>query len=92
MTVKHFLLALEQFTGLQLEFYFAKRSKSIHMGLNRCILSVTNNQEIISDIYEHFQYKEWKFDCRFVYPILINKTKWKFDYIIFKKKYSLIFI
>ena len=26
-----------------------------------------------------------KFNCRFVYPILINTTKWKFAYIIFKK-------
>ena len=62
------------------------------MGLNRCLLSVANNQEIISDIYEHFQSKEWKFDCRFVYPMLINTTKWKFGYIIFFKKYSSTFI
>ena len=60
-----------------------KRSKSIHIGLNRFLSSVTNNQEIISDIYEHFQSKEWNFHCRFVYPMLVNTTKWKFDYIIF---------
>ena len=53
------------------------------MGLNCFLLSVTNNQEITSDTYGHFQSKEWKFHYRFVYPMLVNTTKWKFDYVIF---------
>ena len=73
MIVKHFLFTLEhkintKYPHLQPEFYVAKRSKSIHMGLNHCLLSLTNNQEIISGIYEHFQSKESKSDHRFVYP------------------------
>ena len=28
------------------------------MGLNHCLLSVTDNQDIISDIYEHWNYRE----------------------------------
>ena len=90
MTAKHFLFTLKhkintKYPDLQPEFYVAKRSKSIHNGLNCCLLSVTNNQEIISDIYEHFQSK----DCRSVSPILINTTKWKFDYIFLKKNIRL---
>ena len=55
MTVKHFLFTLEhkintKYPDLQCEFYVAKRSKSIRVGLNCCLLSVLNNQEIISDI------------------------------------------
>ena len=55
--------------------------------VNRYVLSVMKNQEIISDIYEQFQSKEWKFNCRFVYLMLINTAKWKLDYIIFKQRF-----
>ena len=44
------------------------------MVLNRSSLSVTNNQDIVSDIYEHFNSNHWKFNERFVYPTLINTT------------------
>ena len=85
MSVKHFLFTLEHNISLnQLDlhpqFYVLKRSENIHMGLNRSLLSVTDNQEIVSDIYEHFNSNHWKFNVRFVYPTLINTTKWKFDY------------
>ena len=44
------------------------------MVLKRSPLSVTNNQDIVSDIYEHFNSNHWKFNARFVYPTLINTT------------------
>ena len=46
-----------KYPDLQPEFYVVKKSKSIHMGLNLCLLSVTNNQEIISDIKNIFNLK-----------------------------------
>ena len=55
------------------------------MGLNRYLLSVTDNQNIISDIYEHWNSREWSFDARFVYSQLIHTTKWKFDFNVFRK-------
>ena len=45
------------------------------MGLNRSLLSVTNNQDIVSEIYEHYNSNSWDFNIRFVYPALINTTK-----------------
>ena len=47
MTVRHFLFTLEdkintKYPDLQPEFYVAKRSKSIHMGLNRCLMNIFN--------------------------------------------------
>ena len=90
MCVKHFLFILEHkisltYPDLHRQFYISKRSKNICMGLNRSLLLVTNNQEIISDIYDHFNSNHWKFKVRFVYLTVSNTTKWKFDYIIYKK-------
>ena len=54
------------------------------MGLNQCLLSVTNNQDIIS-VFMNIGTIEKNFDARFVYLQLIHITKWKFDYIVFRK-------
>ena len=55
MSVKHFLFTLEhnislKYLDLHPQFHVLKRSENIHMGLNRSLLSVTDNQEIVSDI------------------------------------------
>ena len=90
MSVKHFLFTLEhnislKYLDLHPQFHVSKRSENIHMGLNRSLLSFMDNQEIVCDIYEHFNSNLWKFNVRFVYPTLIHTTKWKFDYIFLKK-------
>ena len=63
-----------KYPDLHPQCYISKRSKNIHMVLKRSPLSVTNNQDIVSDIYEHFNSNHWKFNARFVYPTLINTT------------------
>ena len=90
MSVKQFLFTLEnkinlKYPDLQPQFYISQRSRNIHMGLNRSLLSVRNTQDIVSEIYEHYNSNSWNFNIRFVYPTLINTTKWKFDYITLKK-------
>ena len=90
MSLKQFSFTLQnkinlKYPDLQPQSYISKRSKNIHMGLNRSLLSVRNNQNIVSEIYEHYNSNNWNFSIRFMYLTLINITKWKFDYIIFKK-------
>ena len=40
---------------------------------------------LISDIHQHWLSRNWNFDIKFIDPILIHTTKWKFYYVIFKK-------
>ena len=90
MSARLFLFLLERnmrikYPDLYVQFYISRRSKNIHMGLNCALLSIVNNQLLISDSYKHWLSRNWNFDVKFVDPILIHTTKWKFDYIIFKK-------
>ena len=58
------------------------------MGLDHGLLSIPNNQLLIYDIHQHWLSRNWNFNIKFVDPLLINTTKWKFDYIIFKKMFN----
>ena len=87
MSARVFLFSLERkirakYPDLNIQFYISRRSKNIHMGLDRGLLSIVNNHLLIFDIYEHWLSRNWNFDVKFL-SIVIHTTKWKFDYIIF---------
>ena len=90
MSTKPFLFSIERKMGakypsLNIQFYISRRSKNIHVGLDDGFLSIPNYQLVISDIHQHWLSRNWSFDIKFIDPVLIHTTKWKFDYIIFKK-------
>ena len=66
-------------------FYVSKRNNCVHMGLDNSIFSYLNYAYIIAQINKYF--KENLAD-KFVvnYPQLTHTAKWKFDYIVSRKK------
>ena len=86
-----------KYPDIEFGFYVSRRSRYVHMGLDKSILSYEERYDITSDIMQIWSEK--KQDDRFtiVKPHLINSTKWRFDYIIFEKnnyykEWILIFI
>ena len=73
---------------IKLEFYVSRRSKFVHMGSDVPLNNIKNYEEILIRIQGLWNVK--KTDDKFYYckPYSIASTKWKFDYIIFKKNYD----
>ena len=74
--------------NIKLKFYVSRRSKFVHMGSDVPLNNIKNYVEILIKIQGLWNVKET--DDKFYYckPYLIASTKWKFDYIIFKKNYD----
>ena len=70
-----------QFTELDAAFYISKRNMCIHMGLDQCIFSYDNYAQINIFLFQNFGAK---FIANFLQ--LIHATKWKYGYIICRKK------
>ena len=90
MSIKKTILKLEKemkekLPELNAGFYVSKRNNCVHMGLDNSIFSYPNYANIIAQINKFF--KE-NLDDKFVvnYPQLIHTAKWKFDYIVSRKK------
>ena len=74
-----------KFPELDVAFYISKRNMCIHMGLDWSIFSYGNYGQMIAQINVFFsQNLRAKFIVNF--PQLIHTTKWKYDYIICRKK------
>ena len=92
MFMKTFLIMLsnvlkKDYPNVEVEFYLSRRSKFAHMGLDVPLTKIENYEQLISDIEKYWENK--KQDEKFVFcePYLIHSAKWKFDYVIFKKKF-----
>ena len=92
MQMRTFLILLDcelkkDYPGLELGFYLSRRSRYVHMGSNIPLNRLDNFQSIINKIQQlWFERKtDDKFD--FCEPYLIVSTRWKYDYIIFRKNY-----
>ena len=70
---------------MDFEFYLSSRTQNIYMGLNRSLLTLCEYNQVISDIEELWLMKRQDTKFKFTLPWLIHTTKWKFDYIIFRK-------
>ena len=64
------------------------QAKNIHMGLDHNLLTLHDHDEIICDIKEIWLEKKQDTNFKFVLPQLIHTTKWKFNYIIFRKNFD----
>ena len=87
--MKTFLLILkrilsEKYSTIEFDFYLSSRLKNVHMGFNCNLLLFSEHDAVISDIENIWMKRE---DTKFkvVLPCLIHTTKWKFDYIIFRR-------
>ena len=76
----------EKYPNVDFKFYISRRTKYVHMGLNQNLLSIRKHRVIISDNEELWNPKRQDNKFKSIMPLLISTTKWKFDYIIFKKK------
>ena len=79
---KHFK---QKFPELDAGFYISKRNMCVHMGLNKAIFSYSNYKAII-DEYKNFLEEHLSDNFIVNNRQLIHTAKWKFDYIISRKK------
>ena len=75
----------EKYHDILFEFYLSRRTKNVHMELNCSLLTLREHEQIISDIEEIWLLKREDTKFKFVMPRIIHTTKWKFDYIIFRR-------
>ena len=92
MSIKKCMLTLEndfkkKFPELNAAFYSSRRNMCVHMGLDKAIFAYSNFNKIINELNNFFdEHLAEKFKSN--YPQLIHSSKWKFDYIIARKKFS----
>ena len=72
---------------IELGFYVSRRSKFVHMGSDVPLTRITNIKEILTKIEGLWNAKNTDDQFSYCEPYLIASTKWKYDYIIFKKNY-----
>ena len=88
MSIKKTILKQEKemkvkFPELNAAFYVSRRNNCVHMGLDNSVFSYTNYVNIITQINKFFtEHLAEKFDVN----QLIHTAKWKFDYIVSRKK------
>ena len=75
----------EKYQDITFEFYPSRRTKNVHMGQNCSLLTLREHEQIFSDAKEIWLLKRQDTKFKFAMPQLIHMTKWKFDYIIFRR-------
>lgn len=78
-------ILMEKDLNVEFDFYLLSRSKNVHMGWNCSTLTLPEHVAIISDIGNISIKKRQDTKIKFIMLQLIHTTKWKFDYIIFRK-------
>ena len=92
MGIKTFIIKLEAFLKekypfIDASFYCSRRKKIAHLGLKKALQDYRDYMKFIKNIRIFFfltVYRNNKFE--FVNPYLNNSVKWKFDYVIFRKR------
>ena len=92
MGIKTFIIKLEAFLKekypfIDASFYCSRRKKIAHLGLKKALQDYRDYMKFIKDIRLFFfltVYRNNKFE--YVNPYLNNSVKWKFDYVIFRKR------
>ena len=92
--VKQFTRMLEQnlnekFPEFKASLYVSRKKENIHMGLDIPLFSLVRHNQLIKEIktLKMLLYSIEK-HFKMVFPQQIGCTRWKFDYIIMKKKTS----
>ena len=73
------------FPNLNIRFYASRRSKYVYMGLDCALFTLKDYGGIIAEIKDAM-FDELDKRFSFCCPQLVHTVKWKYDYIIFKKK------
>ena len=76
----------EKYPKINVSIYISKRTKIVHLGLDKALYDFEGYLHVIKDIKNFFLINIEKYDYEFLKPQLVNSIKWKFDYIIFRKK------
>ena len=78
----------EKYPEISPEIYCSRRKKRVHLALKKSTDQYQNYLNFLKDI-ESFFNRNFKNDFEFCRQIkLVNTIKWKFDYIIFRKRNS----
>ena len=90
--IKHFTRMLEQqlknkFPELKISLYVSKRKEHMHMGLDIPLFSFTRHDQLTEEI-KNFRMLSYDIEEKYkiLFPHHIGSTKWKFDYIIMKRR------
>ena len=77
----------EKFPDVKLEeVYFSRRRKYIHMAFERTIFDFERKKEFFKEV-ENFYNEYLKKNFELIKPMkIINTIKWKFDYLVFRKR------
>ena len=77
----------EKFPDVMLEeVYFSRRRKYIHMAFEKTIFDFERKKEFFKEV-EKFYNEYLKKDFELIKPMkIINTIKWKFDYLVFRKR------
>ena len=77
----------EKFPDVKLEeVYFSRRRKYIHIAFERTIFDFERKKEFFKEV-ENFYNEYLKKDFELIKPMkIINTIKWKFDYLVFRKR------
>ena len=77
----------EKFPDVMLEeVYFSRRRKYIHMAFEKTIYDFERKKEFFKEV-ENFYNKYFEKDFELIKPMkIINTIKWKFDYLVFRKR------
>ena len=92
MQIKTLLFRLERklqnkFSEIKfLEIYYSRRRKFIHIAFDKPINHFSCKNDLIKEI-KNFYEENFRKDFFIIEPMkLINTIKWKFDYVIFRKR------
>ena len=78
----------ENFPEIKMGFYVSKRTNYVHMGLDSPLFSYSRHSQIIDQL-QSFMSDELDERFKLMFPQLMSTIKWKYDYIIFRKKVNL---
>ena len=91
MSIKKVIAQLEKhitfkFPEFDAKFYSNSRNSYVHLGLDKALFSFENYRKLLEEmnsfLNEHLISKQ--FTCVFP-PKLVISTKWKHDYIVYRK-------
>ena len=91
MHIRRYIRHLEKFLQqrfnkkLNISLFVSRRSKYVNLSLDIPLLSVRVSSELIA-IIKDFKKENRDPKYLFVFPRLIQATKWKYDYVILQKK------
>ena len=93
MQLKYYINRLEsilkqKYPKMNAEIYYSRRKKLVHLVLDKSIEQFRNYNDFLNEIEAFFEIY-FKKEFEFCKPIrIIHTIKWKFDYVIFRKRTS----